>query len=163
MVDGSIEKEDLKFTTLSPQELQELRLVQDDLLMVRSNGSKSLLGRTAVVNSTVDGYAYAGYLVRLRVFLKYVYPEYLHLALDTNFVREQIEIPIRTTSGVKNINTTEIANLLLPLPPYKEQKRIVAKVAQLMALCDKLEAKLMQSQTNSEKLIDVAVRQVLVA
>ena len=161
LVNGSIKKEDLKFTTLSEREFQELRLVKDDLLMVRSNGSKSLVGRTAVVSSDVDGYAYAGYLVRLRIFLEYVCPKYLHLSLETHLIREQIEIPIRTTSGVKNINSTEVANLLLPLPPYKEQKRIVAKVEQLMALCDKLEAQLTQSQANSEKLMDASVRQML--
>lgn len=161
LVNGSIEKEDLKFTTLPNREFQELRLVKDDLLMIRSNGSKSLVGRTAVVSSDVDGYAYAGYLVRLRVFLELVDTKYLHLAINTHFVREQIEIPIRTTSGVKNINSTEIINLLLPLPPYKEQKRIVAKVNKLMALCDELEAKLTQSQTDSDKLINATVRQVL--
>lgn len=163
LVNGSIEKEDLKFTTLPNREFQELQLVKDDLLMIRSNGSKSLVGRTAVVSSDVDGYAYAGYLVRLRLFLELVYPKYLHLAINTHFVRKQIEIPIITTSGVKNINSTEIINLLLPLPPYKEQKRIVAKVNQLMALCDELEAKLTQSQTNSEKLMDASVHQVLTA
>lgn len=160
---GRINREDLKFTELSKNEFQELQLLKDDLLMIRSNGSKSLVGRTAVVDNQSEGNAYAGYLVRIRIFLPFVYSHYLHLALETDCVREQIEIPVRTTTGVKNINSTEISNLSLPLPPFEEQKRIIAKVDRLMSLCDELEAKLTQSISDREKLMETAVSQVLVA
>jgi type I restriction enzyme S subunit len=49
------------------------------------------------------------------------------------------------------------------LPPTEEQKRIVDKVDQLMALCNELEAKLDQAQQHSEKLMEATVRQLLVA
>lgn len=160
---GYVVRDDLKFTVLQEQEFQELKLFKEDLLMIRSNGSKSLVGRTAVVGSYADGYAYAGYLVRIRLLTQYTYSKYLHLALETNHVREQIEIPIRTTTGVKNINSTEIYNLIVPLPPLAEQKRIITKLNQLMSLCDALETKLTQSVTDSEKLMEAAVRQILAA
>lgn len=163
LINGKIDQQDLKFTVLSEKELLELKLERNDLLMIRSNGSKSLIGRTAIVSADVEGYGYAGYLVRLKIFLNYIDSRYLNLALDTNFVRYQIEIPIRTTSGVKNINSTEISNLILPLPPLGEQKRIVEKCDRLMSLCDTLEAKLKQGRDSSEKLMEVAARQVLTA
>lgn len=50
---------------------------------------------------------------------------------------------------------------LFPLPPLEEQKRIVAKVNQLMALCDELETKLRQAEAASEKLMNAAVQHVL--
>lgn len=161
LIAGKIDTADLKFTKLSKQELDDLALLKGDILIIRSNGSKSLVGRSAVVNRDMDGYAFAGYLVRLRVFLNQVYPDYLHLSLETSFVREQIEIPIRTTSGVKNINSTEMSRLVIPLPPYKTQKRIVAKVDQLMSLCDKLEAGLAHSQADGERLMEAVVRRML--
>ncbi|MBD2563134.1 MULTISPECIES: restriction endonuclease subunit S [Nostoc] len=163
LINGKIDQQDLKFTVLSEKELLELKLERNDLLMIRSNGSKSLIGRTAIVSADVEGYGYAGYLVRLKIFLNYIDSRYLNLALDTNFVRYQIEIPIRTTSGVKNINSTEISNLILPLPPLGEQKRIVEKCDRLMSLCDTLEAKLKQGRDSSEKLMEVAAKQVLTA
>ncbi|MEH1810463.1 MAG: restriction endonuclease subunit S [Nostoc sp.] len=163
LINGKIDQQDLKFTVLSEKELLELKLERNDLLMIRSNGSKSLIGRTAIVSADVEGYGYAGYLVRLKIFLNYVDSRYLNLALDTNFVRYQIEIPIRTTSGVKNINSTEISNLILPLPPLGEQKRIVEKCDRLMSLCDTLEAKLKQGRDSSEKLMEVAAKQLLTA
>lgn len=88
-------------------------------------------------------------------------PYYIELAINSPLVKEQSR---NNTQGVgnKNLVLKWIKNFALPIPPALEQKRIVAKVDQLMALCDELETKLIQSQTNSEKLIDAAVRQVLV-
>ena len=42
-------------------------------------------------------------------------------------------------TGQPNVNATSLKSLLVPIAPIQEQKRIVAKVAQLMALCDELE------------------------
>jgi type I restriction enzyme S subunit len=50
--------------------------------------------------------------------------------------------------------------LPIPLPPEVEQHLIVTKVDQLMKLCDELEAKLIKSQTKSEKLVEAAVRAI---
>jgi type I restriction enzyme S subunit len=51
----------------------------------------------------------------------------------------------------------------MPVPPASEQRQIVAKVDQLMALCDALEAKLNHSRQQGEKLMAACVRQLLVA
>jgi len=157
---GRIHIDDLKYTNLFGSELQELYLKPNDLLMIRSNGSKSLVGRTAVVSETEEGLAYAGYLVRLRSFPECVYSRYLCFALSTVFVREQIERPIRTTSGVKNINSTEISNLVIPFPPLAEQRRIVAKTDQLMALCDHLDQQIDAATSKRTELLNAVMAQV---
>ncbi len=160
---GVVDVEDLKFTNLTDKEKQDLSLKEGDLLLIRSNGSVNLVGRSAVIGNSLDGYSYAGYLVRVRSFPQLISTKYVHLMLESSYVRIQIEGPIRTTSGVKNINSTEISNLLISVPPLEEQKRIVARVDQLMTLCDDLEAKLNQAQRHSEKLMEATVRQLLVA
>ena len=65
-------------------------------------------------------------------------------------------------SGWKNKIQSTLANIT-PAGMLAEQHRIVAKVDQLMSLCDALEAKLTQSQTDSEKLMNAAVRHLLTA
>jgi type I restriction enzyme, S subunit len=157
---GCINVEKLKYTNLLTSELEDLYLIPNDLLIIRSNGSLSLVGRTAVISEAEEGLAYAGYLVRLRSFPEYVYSRYLYFVLNTVSVRDQIEQPIRSTSGVKNINSTEIANIAIPLPPLAEQHRIVAKVDQLMALCDLLEGAIAAAQTKQTNLLNAVMAQV---
>lgn len=55
------------------------------------------------------------------------------------------------------LNLSNIRELVIPIPPLAEQKRIVAKVNELMAMCDELEAKLTQSSVVSEKLAEAVV------
>jgi type I restriction enzyme S subunit len=67
------------------------------------------------------------------------------------------------STAQKNINIGILEMVYIPLPPLAEMKRIVAKVDQLMALCDELEAKLNNTQQQSEKLMEATVRELLVA
>ncbi|MDG1301475.1 MAG: restriction endonuclease subunit S, partial [Opitutae bacterium] len=48
-----------------------------------------------------------------------------------------------------------------PLPPLAEQKRIVAKVDELMALCDALEAQLTTSQSESQQLLEACLNEAI--
>ena len=158
---GRIDDSDLKFTKLSENERDDLTLHPEDLLMIRSNGSESLVGRAAIVGPAAARFAFAGYLVRVRSLPSEIDAEYLQIALDCTHVRRQIEGPIRTTSGVKNINSTEISNLLVPIPPLAEQSRIVNKVHHFMSLCDTLESNLTQQQTDADRLAGAMVAGML--
>jgi type I restriction enzyme S subunit len=56
-----------------------------------------------------------------------------------------------------NLSMTSVANFAVPLPPLAEQRRIVARVEQLMGLCDTLEAKLKAAQVERERLVEAVV------
>ena len=66
-----------------------------------------------------------------------------------------------TTSGLYNLSVGKIRGIVVPLPPLAEQRRIVARVDQLMTLCDELEAKLAQSQTDGAKLMEAVVGEMV--
>jgi type I restriction enzyme S subunit len=53
--------------------------------------------------------------------------------------------------------------MALPLPPFAEQHRIVAKVDEMMALCDKLEASLSTAQTETSRLLESVLHHALEA
>ncbi|MDE1900930.1 MAG: restriction endonuclease subunit S [Alphaproteobacteria bacterium] len=59
----------------------------------------------------------------------------------------------------KNINLDILSNICVPLPPAAETRRIVAKVDELIALCDALKAHLAQANTLHEQLADALVKQ----
>jgi type I restriction enzyme S subunit len=68
-----------------------------------------------------------------------------------------------TTSGLYNLSVGKIRKISIPIPPLNEQKRIVANVDQLMALCDDLESKLQKSQKRNDRLMEAAVAEMLAA
>jgi type I restriction enzyme S subunit len=60
-----------------------------------------------------------------------------------------------------NISKEKIVNTPFPLPPLDEQKRIVAKVDELMALCDALGAQLNEQQSHATALLNSLVHELI--
>ena len=129
---GFIDSTDLKFAYFSDEEIASYKLEKDDLLTIRSNGSVSLVGKTALVRSTDTDKLFAGYLIRLRPFKQHVNGKYLHYAFESLFVRNQIEFLAKSTSGVNNINSSELQSLIIPIPILEEQNIIVNKLDNLL-------------------------------
>ncbi|MBO7476467.1 MAG: restriction endonuclease subunit S [Salinivirgaceae bacterium] len=145
---GCIIDDDLKFAVFSEEEKEKYDLKEGDLLTIRSNGSVDLVGKCALISSKEEKYLFAGYLIRLRPFPAKVNSKFLSLTLESHKLRIQIEDKAKSTSGVNNINSVEIQNLEIPLPPLTEQQRIVAEI----------ESRLSQA-TASETYIENALQQ----
>ena len=127
---GQIVLSDLKYTVFEERELRKLALRVGDILIVRSNGSPELVGRPAMVTEEAEGLAYAGYLIRLRPKAEIILPSYLKLMLESPQIRAVVEVAARSTSGVHNINSEELAGLSIPRPQTDEQREIVRLIAE---------------------------------
>ena len=145
---GYIIDDDLKFAVFSDEEKEKYSLKEGDLLTIRSNGSVDLVGKCALISSKEEKYLFAGYLIRLRPFPEKVNSKFLSLTLESHKLRIQIEDKAKSTSGVNNINSVEIQNLEIPLPPLTEQQRIV----------NEIESRLSQA-TATETYIENALQQ----
>jgi type I restriction enzyme S subunit len=66
-----------------------------------------------------------------------------------------------TGVGIKHFTGKGLGSFVFPLPPLAEQQRIVAKVDELMALCDQLETQLTGSQTQSRLLLESVLHEAL--
>jgi type I restriction enzyme S subunit len=64
-------------------------------------------------------------------------------------------------TGVPTLGKAKTERLPIPLPPLSEQHRIVAKVDELMALCDRLEASLSASAATRPRLLDALLAEAL--
>jgi type I restriction enzyme, S subunit len=143
---GQLELGDLKHAVLGDQEARDLSLDRTDILMIRSNGSPQLVGRSVIVGESGEGMAYAGYLMRLRPDQLIISPKYLAMALGSPEVRHQIEMPLRSTSGVNNINTSEVRSLCIAVPPLEEQAHIVSAVDRLQNLAQSVGSRVAQAE-----------------
>ena len=86
--------------------------------------------------------------------------EYLERAIRSQPVQTQIWASVKAAAQpCLYINRTK--SLLVPLPPLAEQRRIVAKVDELMALCDQLEASLVAGNDARGRLLDALLHETL--
>ena len=84
---------------------------------------------------------------------------YLPELFRSPFAQEQFNAPQR---GIKNsFRLTDITQFLVPLPPLAEQHRIVAKVDELIALCDRLEENLATVDYTRRRLLETVLYDAL--
>jgi type I restriction enzyme S subunit len=147
---GKISVDDLKSADFTDDELKKLRLEEGDILIIRSNGSLDLVGRSAVVDSAAAGLLFAGYLIRLRLNPELAYPKFVQLYLRTTETRTLVERLAKSTSGVNNINSTQIQQLPISRPDIDEQHEIVRLIDIAFAWVDRLASE----TTGARKLVD---------
>ena len=149
---GYIINSNLKYADFDQKELVTLTLKEGDLLLIRSNGSVDLVGKVAVISENDTEYLYAGYLIRVRLNKERAAPKYISYCLQSPQLRQVIENIARSTSGVNNINSKELASLEIPLPPLPEQHEIVRRVEQLFAYADTIEKQVNNALTRVNSL-----------
>lgn len=143
------------------EELPQLFLKRFDLLYNRTN-SAELVGKTGIYMGEEDAYTFASYLIRIRFLNNLTSPIYANLAMNAPYFRATQIIPeLQQQCGQANVNGSKLRNMLIPLPPPAEQKRIVSKVDELMALCDRLERQLIEADAKCSGLLEAVLHQAL--
>ena len=84
--------------------------------------------------------------------------EYLHLVLHSPLLTNQFKQIKAGGSHTNKLNLNDIPKLVIPLPPLAEQHRIVAKVDELMTLCDRLEQEQTDSLEAHKTLVETLLR-----
>ena len=139
---------DMKFTCLSERDKKRLSLLEGDILVVRTNGSLDLVGRSAVVPQFDEVFAFASYMIRLRFDTKRISPDYAQRMLQHLRVAGVLVDFARTTAGQYNVSLGRLRSAGIPVPPLAEQRRIVAYLDGLGAQVDGL--KTLQAETAAE-------------
>lgn len=124
-----------------PDEMQprpECEVKTGDFLLSRAN-TEDLVARGVVVDQAAPNLMMSDKIVRFTLSSN-ISKKYINLANGSNFSREYYkQNSSGTSSSMKNVSRETMTKLPIPLPPLDEQHRIVAKVDELMALCDQLE------------------------
>ena len=89
----------------------------------------------------------------------FVKPPYLDIAMKDDRLLDVIFSNATGTANQANISMSSLNLWLIPTPPINEQHHIVAKVDELMAICDQLKSRLTEANQLQQKLADVLVEQ----
>lgn len=157
---GRIDVKELERYELSLTELAKWRLNAGDLLIVEGNGSENEIGRCAIWRGEVVDCVYQNHLMRVRPEIC-EQVEYLALYLNSPVGIAHMKRLAITTSGLFNLSVGKIRSIPVALPPVSEQRRIVAKVDQLMELCDQLKTRLTQARRLNEQLASTLIEHAL--
>ncbi len=131
ITDDGLSFEDLKF--LSHKDISdENQIHENDILIVRSNGSRELVGKSVLVPQLDREYAYASFLIRIQL-LESVVPNYLVMYLNSTDARMQMFKKAKSSAGINNINSKELGAILINLPSFSEQAEIVRILDNLLA------------------------------
>lgn len=133
-------------------------LRKGDFLITRTNGSKNLVGKTAVFDSD-DTYTYASYLIRYRFDTDIVLPEYVNIIFMIPLVREQIAVMRRQGGGQYNLNSDEINSIQIPVPDIPTQRRVIQLYQDSLMESKKLRKQANDSVNNADKYLETSLYQ----
>ncbi len=134
---------------ITQEKSQGYLLENDDILIARTGGT---IGKSYLVENISLKAVFASYLIRVKR-ISAMYASFIKTYLGSQLYWRQLYDNASGT-GQPNINATALKNLLISIPPLAEQHRIVAKVNELMSLCDQLEQQTETSLTAHTTLVE---------
>ena len=156
---GRFKGQHSKFITTEVSADSDLWLHDGDILVQRGN-TIEYVGVAAVYRGEPNCFVYPDLMMKLRVSSAFDVG-FIHLAMSHEAARDFLRARASGTSGsMPKINQTTLKSLPLPIPPLAEQRRIVAKVEQLLALVDALETQLAASRTTAVTLLSALVAEL---
>lgn len=158
---GTIDYSNLVYSS-NDEDIEQYSLEKDDLLFNRTNSSE-WVGKTAIYKEEQPA-IYAGYLIRVRPLL--ISPDYLNTVMNSGYYRDWCYNVKTDAVNQSNINAQKLSQLMIPIPPVKEQGRIVTEMDKWISLIDivknaKDDLQTIIKQTKC-KILDLAIHGKLV-
>ena len=145
--DNSVDWFSVPGCEIGEKALPQFKLEKGDILVARTGGT---IGKSFLVQDVPVAVVFASYLIRVQGSHE-IYDRYLKLFLESPIYWIQLHDGSRG-AGQPNVNGQTLGKMLVPLPPLAEQHRIVAKVDELMALCDRLEAARVEREATRNRM-----------
>lgn len=137
---GTLDRSDLKYAKFDEDEIEKLSLKYGDILIIRSNGSPSIVGTAAMVREQDVSGLFAGYLIRIRISdHEKLSPKYLLRYLSSYDARRYIENVSKSTSGVNNVNAQEIKKIKVPYFKKEIQDQIIYAIDSRLSAYENIE------------------------
>lgn len=128
-----------------------------DIFIIRGNGNKDRVGIAGMARICPPNVLFPDLFIRVLLPSNKIDSDYFLIAWNSPATRKVLEDFAATTSGIWKINQEHISKCEIPLPPLAEQKRIVAKVDELLALCHTLNKQIDAANHQQVELLDAVM------
>jgi len=143
-----------RYIRLSENEVDKYRLHEGDLVCIRVNGSKDLVGRLILVKEKDDqnDWAFCDHFIRFALDSKTAYARFYFFYFQLSIVRKYVHENMVSSAGQNTVSQRTIKSVMVPFPPLPEQHAIVAEIESRLSVCDKIEESIEQSLKQAEAL-----------
>ena len=128
---GKIVWETTPYCDINEKEIENYLLRKNDILFARTGGT---VGKSYLVSDVPNEAIYAGYLIRTR-YSSLLCAKYLKIFMESSLYWAQLK-DSKIATAQPNCNGQKLSKMILPLPPLAEQRRIVAKLEEILPIVD---------------------------
>ncbi len=147
---GSIDESDPREIRLTAKELGKYALQDGDLVCIRVNGSKALVGRVIQFRAN-RVWAYCDHFIRLRPNQALVDHRYLAYYFNSQAVRLHIELNMVSSAGQNTVSQGTMLDIPVPCPALETQREIVAELEKQFSRLDEAVANLQRVKANLKR------------
>jgi type I restriction enzyme S subunit len=151
IINGKISLNNVRRIRATSSEIEKYKLLNNDILCIRVNGSRNLVGRMIRYKPVPEPITFCDHFIRFQ-FVDPAMAPLFSMYFETEMVRKYVDINMVSTAGQNTVSQVTIMAIPIPLPPLAEQRRIVAEVERRLSVCDKMEATITESLQKAESL-----------
>jgi len=149
--DSNLVMDDIAYRAVSEKSAKRYHLLDGDIIVTTSSGSRHLIGKNALFQQPEDGqrYLYSNFTLRLRPRQDVIIPRYLHFYLNSSNAKGELLRIQSTTSGLRNLPVPLYLAQTVPLPAPSEQRHII----EILDQADSLRKKRAQAEGKAARIL----------
>lgn len=153
--DGQIVAEgNVKYAVIGQDEAEKFRLKKGDVLIVRGNGNRNLVGRCGVVDDVPEGCFYPDLLIRIKFDEAKLRSQFACLQWNSSTAHRRLLARAKSTNGIWKVNGQDLRQHTLAVPPIDEQDAFLRMVEPNYKLTKQMQEKVNSSWTLKKRLVN---------
>jgi len=153
--DGQIVAEgNVKYAVIGQDEAEKFQLKKGDVLIVRGNGNRNLVGRCGVVDDVPEGCFYPDLLIRIKFDETKLRSQFACLQWNSSTAHRRLLARAKSTNGIWKVNGQDLRQHTLAVPHIEEQDAFLRMVEPNFKLTKQTQEKVNSSRTLKKRLVN---------